>query len=413
MSKNRMVVATDIGSSKVTTLVADFDEIDGFHIIGWGEAVSAGIEKGVITNPVELAKSVRESISAAENSSGFRITTVVANISGQHLDFKTETESLSFQNQGKEIDEVDIASMIDNVSQKLPKDSVNIVHILPKRYLLDDELVLEPVGLIGSKLDVEFNVISTKVNIHSNLKKIIEATGVEVIDFVANPIASAAAVLFEEEKDLGVACVDIGGSLTDIAVYKNGNLEYIKSIPIGGNLITKDIAYRFKIPRDLAEALKKQFGLASLEYLDSDEYIEIPTREDSSVVNIRRSDIVETVEWRLAEMFEFIRKEIEKSGMYEKLNAGIVLTGGVANTPHIQEFSQNILDKDTRIGKPKGYKGFSDKFTLPEYATSVGMLHFIRLQKVNSKSFSRSSAMKSVGFQNMFNKFFDKIKELF
>lgn len=413
MSKNRMVVATDIGSSKVTTLVADFDEIDGFHIIGWGEAVSAGIEKGVITNPVELVRSVRESVSAAENSSGFRITTVVANISGQHLDFKTETESLSFQNQSKEIDEVDIASMIDNVSQKLPKDSVNILHILPKRYLLDDELVLEPVGLIGSKLDVEFNVISTKANIHSNLKKMIETTGVEVIDFVANPIASAEAVLFEEEKDLGVACVDIGGSLTDIAVYKNGNLEYIKSIPIGGNLITKDIAYRFKIPRDLAETLKKQFGLPSLEYLDSDEHIEISTREDSSVVDIRLSDIVETVEWRLTEMFEIIRKEVEKSGLYEKLNAGIVLTGGVANTPHVQEFSQNILEKDTRIGKPKGYKGFSDKFTLPEYATSVGILHFIRLHKVNSKSFSKSSAMKSVGFQNMFNKFFDKIKELF
>lgn len=413
MSKSRMVVATDIGSSKVATLVADFDEIDSFHIIGWGETVSAGIEKGIITNPVELLKSVRESISMAENSSGFRITTVVANISGQHLEFKTETESLTFQNSSKEIDEFDIASMIDNVSQKLPKESINILHILPKRYLLDDELVLEPVGLIGSKLDVEFNVVSTKTNIYSNLKKIVEATGVEVIDFVANPIASAEAVLFEEEKDLGVACVDIGASLTDIAVYKNGNLEYIKSIPIGGNLITKDIAYRFKIPRELAETLKKQFGLAALDYLDSDEYIEVPVREDSLVVSIRQSDIVETVEWRLAEMLEIIRKEIEKSGLYEKLNAGIVLTGGVANTHHIQDFSQSILEKDTRIGKPKGYKGFSDKFTLPEYATSVGILHFIRSYKANSRTSSKSSTLKNVGLQSMFSKFFDKIRELF
>lgn len=413
MSKSRMVVAIDIGSSKIITLVADFDEIDGFHIIGWGEAVSAGIEKGVITNPVELAKSIRESISAAENSSGFRITTVVVNISGQHIDFKTETESLSFQSQGKEIDEVDIATMIDNVSQKLPKDTVNILHILPKRYLLDDELVLEPVGLIGSKLDVEFNVISTRANIHNNLKKIIETTGVEVIDFVANPIASASAVLFEEEKDLGVACVDIGGTLTDIAVFKNGNLEYIRSIPIGGNLITKDIAYRFKIPREVAETLKKQFGLASVDYLESDENIQIPTREDSMVVNILRSELVQTVEWRLAEMFEIIKKEIEKSGLYEKLTAGIVLTGGVANTQHIQEFSQSILEKDTRIGKPKGYKGFSDKFTLPDYATSVGMLHFIKSHKVNNRGLLRSSTMKNSSLQSMFNKFFDKIKELF
>lgn len=413
MSKSRIVVVTDIGSSKVTTLVADVDEIDGFHIIGWGESSSAGIEKGVITSPNELQRSIKESINMAENSSGFKITNIITNISGQHLEFRTELESLNFQTQGKEIDENDIAVLIQNVSQKLPKETTHILHILPKKYILDDELVLEPIGLMGSKLDVEFNVVTTKLNIYTNLKKIIESVGIEVLDFVANPIASSSAVLFEEEKDLGVACIDIGGSLADLAIYKNGNLEYLKSIPVGGNLITKDIAYRFKISKEVAETIKKQFGLASTEYLESDENIEIQAREDGENISISRYEVVETIEWRLTEILEILKKEMEKSGIYEKLNAGIVITGGVANTPFLQPFAQNILEKDIRIGKPKGYKGFNDKFMYPDYATAVGILHFIKSYKLNNSSFTKSQNSKSLGFQNLVNRFFDKIKELF
>lgn len=412
MSKSRIVVVTDIGSSKVTTLVADVDEIDGFHIIGWGESSSAGIEKGVITSPNELQRSIKESINMAENSSGFKITNIITNISGQHLEFRTELESLNFQTQGKEIDENDIAVLIQNVSQKLPKETTHILHILPKKYILDDELVLEPVGLMGSKLDVEFNVVTTKLNIYTNLKKIIESIGIEVLDFVANPIASSSAVLFEEEKDLGVACIDIGGSLADLAIYKNGNLEYLKSIPVGGNLITKDIAYRFKISKDVAETMKKQFGLASTEYLESDESVEVPAREDGENISISRYEVVETIEWRLTEILEILKKEMEKSGIYEKLNAGIVITGGVANTPFLQPFAQNILKKDIRIGKPKGYKGFNDKFMYPDYATAVGILHFIKSYRLN-RNFAKNQNSKNIGFQDIINRFFDKIKELF
>lgn len=413
MSKNRILVATDIGSSKVTTLVADIDEVDGLHIIGWGESPSNGIEKGIITNPNELIKSVRESLSLAENSSGFKITTTVVNISGQHIDFKVETEGLSFQNQSKEIDENDIASLTGKVSEKVPKDISNILHILPKKYLLDDELVLEPIGLIGSKLDVEFNIVTTKLNMFNNLKKVVESTGVEIIDFVVNPIASAMSVLFEEEKDLGVACVDIGASLSDIAIYKNGSLEYLKSLPLGGNLITKDIAYRFRISKEVAENIKKQLGMSSVEFLESEESIDIPTREDGENVSINRYKLVETIEWRLSEILEIVRKEIEKTGLYERLNAGIVITGGVANTPYIQQFAQEVLDKEVRIGKPKGYKGFSDKFSYPDFATGIGMLQFVKTYKLVNREFSNNKNQRNLNISEMVNRFFDKIKELF
>ncbi|MEJ5172218.1 MAG: cell division protein FtsA [Hydrogenothermaceae bacterium] len=412
MSKNSIVVVTDVGSSKIATLIADIDELGEIHIIGSGESLSNGIEKGSIVNSAEFIKSCRESISNSENSSGFKVSVIISNISGQYMDFKTEKDSLTFEGNGKEIDDTDIITLIDKVSEKIPKDNMKLLHILPKRYVLDNDLVLDPVGLIGNKLEAEFNIITIKSNIYNNLKKSIESAGVEVIDFVANPIASSSAVLFEEEKDIGVACVDIGGGLSDIAVYKNGNLEYVKSIPVGGMLVTKDIAYRFKIPKEVAEGLKKQLGIASKDLLESNETVEIPSREDEETIKIDRYDIAETIEWRLTEMLEIIRKELEKSGLYEKLNAGIVLTGGVANTPYIQFLAEKIFEKDVRIGKPKDYRGFSDKFSSPEYATAVGMLHFIKAFKFNNRSFTKDNTNKGLNF-GIFNKFFGKIKELF
>lgn len=412
MSKNRIMVVMDVGYSKVTTLIADIDELNDIHIIGSGESVSSGIDKGSITNPLEVIKSCRESLSTAENNSGFKITVLVSNISGPYLEFKSETDTLNFQSQSKEIDNNDIVNIIEKVSEKIPKDNIKLIHILPKKYVLDDDLVLEPVGLIGSKLEAEFNIVTAKANLYNNLKKSIESAGVEVIDFVANPIASASAVLFDEEKDLGVACIDIGGGLSDITIYKNNNLEYLKSIPLGGNLVTKDIAYRFKLSKDTAEMIKKQMGLSSVDFVESNETVELPSRENDTMVRISRYEVTETAEWRLTEMLELLRKEIEKSGFYEKLNAGIVLTGGVANTPYIQNLAERVFEKDVRIGKPKDYKGFSEKFSSPEYATSVGMLHFIKSYRFNDRSFTKSKESNNYKM-GLVNRIFDKIKELF
>ncbi|MEZ0323300.1 MAG: cell division protein FtsA [Hydrogenothermaceae bacterium] len=412
MSKNRIVVATDIGSSKIVTLIGDINETGEIHIIGSGESLSKGIDKGSIVNLNEFIKSCRESISNAEEISGFRVNVVISNISGQHIDFKTEKDSIIFEGSGKEIEDIDVANLIGKVSEKVAKDNIKLLHILPKKYTLDNDLVLDPIGLIGNKLEAEFNIITIKSNVYNNLKKSIESTNVEVIDFIANPIASSLAVLFEEEKDIGVACVDIGGGLSDIAVYKNGNLEFMKSIPIGGILITKDIAYRFKIPKEGAENLKKQIGIASKDFLESNDTVEISLREGKENIKIDRYDVVETIEWRLTEILEIIRRELEKSGLYDKLNGGIVLTGGVANTPHIKTLAEKIFEKDVRIGKPKDYRGFSDKFSSPEYATAIGILHFIRNFKFNNRSLTKSNTNKQFNL-GIFTKFFDKIKELF
>jgi cell division protein FtsA len=415
MSKSKTFVALDVGSYKTAAVIGDLDETGKLHIIGFGEALSKGIEKGSVVNPSEAIKSIKEAAVTAESNSGFRISSVVLNIGGVHIESKNEKDFISFSSSNKEIDQNDINALIEKISEKFKNDNIQILHIIPKMYVLDDdEIVYEPIGLVGSKISGEYNVITGKVNSISNIKKVVEQSGLGVMDIVVNPIASATSVLYEEEKDLSVAIIDIGGGLSDIAVYKNGYLEVVKSIPIGGNLITKDISFRFKISKDIAENLKKQHGLATTEFLEFNEVVEVKTREDEETIKLEKYEIVETIEWRLTEIFEILRKELEKTGLYDRLNAGIVLTGGVANTPYIQKLAENIFEKDVRIGKPKEFKAFNEKFYSPEYATVIGCLQFTASAlKDKHAGSSSSSEMFSFNISDTFIKFFDKIKNLF
>lgn len=221
MSKSKTFVALDVGSYKTVAVIGDLDETGKLHIIGFGETLSKGIEKGAVVNPSEAIKSIKEAVATAESNSGFRISSVVLNIGGIHIESKNEKDFISFSSSNKEIDQNDINALIEKISEKFKNDNIQILHIIPKMYVLDDdEIVYEPVGLIGSKISGEYNVITGKVNSISNIKKVVEQSGLGVMDIVVNPIASATSVLYEEEKDLGVAIIDIGGGLSDIAVYK-------------------------------------------------------------------------------------------------------------------------------------------------------------------------------------------------
>lgn len=415
MSKSRTFAALDIGSHKIVAVIGDLDELGKLHIIGFGEAPSKGIEKGAVVSPSEAIKSIKEAVLSAESNSGFRINSIILNIGGIHIESKNEKDSVSFSSPNKEIDQNDINTLIEKVSEKFKNENTQILHIIPKIYTLDDnEIVYEPVGLIGSKISGEFNVITGKANSITNIKKVVEQSNLGVIDVVINSLASATSVLYEEEKDLGVAIVDIGGSLSDLAVYKNGSLEAVKSVPLGGNLITKDISFRFKIPRDAAETIKKQHGVAATDFVESNEMIEFKIREDEESIKVEKYEITETIEWRLSEIFELLRKEIEKTGLYERLNAGIVLTGGVANTPYIQQLAEKIFEREVRIGKPKEFKAFSEKFYSPEYATAIGCLQFITSAlKDNEITTNKNNEVFNFKVSNTFSKIFDKIKNLF
>ncbi len=415
MAKSKMFVSLDIGNSKISTIFADVDEIGNIYIVGSGESISKGIEKGIIISPVDATKSIKESVSTGETASGFRVSAVLVNIGGNHIEAKKEKDTITLSVPNKEIDKNDVDSLIEKISSKYHSENTTILHIIPTKYILDDEdIVYDPIGLIGNKLTGEFTIVTIKSSTLNNIKKIVENAGLRILDVIVNPLASSTSVLFPEEKELGVALIDIGGGLSDIAVYKNGALEMLKSIPIGGSLITKDISFRFKISKELAENLKIKYGMAGVEFLEINEYIEIPSREGEDNIKIERKDLVETIEWRLSEIFEILKSELEKSGLYDKLTGGIVLTGGVANTPYIQYLAEKIFEKDVRIGKPKEFKSFSEKLYSPQYSTSIGMLQYLinSLEKVEM-SYNNSSEKKSFDIENLLNNIIRKIKELF
>ncbi len=415
MEKDNLIVAIDIGTSKITTIVGDIGEYNDLHIIGLGEVPSRGIEKGIVTKPQDAISAIRASINQAEDTAGFKIDHAVVNIGGPHLECQNEKEFSTFSIPQKEIEKEDIDALTQKVASKIGKENYEIIHILPKRFILDDENeVIDPVNLIGSKLEAEFHIVLDKINAYQNLKRVIEAANIKPIEFIANSIASSAAVLYPEEKDMGVIVLDIGGGTTDIAVYKEGSLEYTKSLPLGGKQVTMDIAHRFKISKEDAENIKKEHGIAVVEGLASNDIIEIYPRGSEESIQIEKYDLVDTIEARLSEIFEIVKSDLSKANLPKNLNAGIVITGGVANTLFIRELAESIFNIDVRIGKPKDFSGLSEKLFYPQYATSIGMLTFMKNNNLFSQNSNAFSVKKdSFNISETFKKLIDKIKEIF
>ncbi len=385
MGKERIIVAMDIGTSKTTVLVGDIDNVDNLYIVGFGEAKTKGIEKGVIVKSNDVIRSIKEAIDMAESTTGSKISSVIANIGGYHLECRNEEEEIVFESPKKTITASDLGELSSKATSKVSDEEHEIIHVIPKRYVLDEEYeVLDPTGLYGSRIRGEFHIVLNKTNSYMNLKRVIEASGIKVLDFVANPIASSTAVLYPEEKEMGVAVLDIGAGTTDLAVYKDGSIEYIKAFPVAGNHITMDIAHRFKLSKEEAEELKIAYGTALVENTE-ETIIEIYPRGSEEPLHINSLELADTIEARLSEIFELVKNELEEMMFLNKINGGIVLTGGVANTVFIKELAEIVFKTDVRIGRPKEFKGFAEKIALPQYSTAVGMLLF-KKSSINTTS---------------------------
>ena len=414
MGKENIIVALDIGTSKITTLIGDIDDSGNLVIAGFGEAPSKGIEKGIIVKPNDVIAAIRKSIDEAESTAGSKISGVIANVSGYHIECRNDSEKIEFNTSQKIVTQMDIGQLIEKVSSKLQpqKENLEVIHIIPKKYILDDEdEVIDPVGLVASKIEGKFHIVLDKINAYTNLKKVIESSRLRVIDFVANPIASATAVLYPEEKEMGIVVLDIGAGTTDMAVYKDGSIEYVRSFPVGGNQVTMDIAHRFKVSKEEAENLKTSYG-AAIADVEEGEIIEVYPRGSDEPVHVDQLELIDTIEARLSEIFEIAKRELEDLGYLKKVNGGVVLTGGVANTPYIKELAESIFGTDVRIGKPKDYTGFSDKVAFPEYATSIGMLLFAKnkVSNLNPQSVPDSSGFDILKLGKIL---IEKIKSIF
>ncbi len=412
MGRERAIVAIDIGTSKTTVLVGDVDNIDNLYIVGFGEAKTKGMEKGIIVKSQDVVRSIKEAIDMAESTTGSKISSAVINIGGYNLECVNIEEEITFDHPKKSITKSDTEELLTKITSKLQNEDYEIIHVLPKKYILDEEYeVLDPIGLYGSKLRGKFHIVLSKTNSYMNLKKVVEAAGIRVIDIVANPIASSNAVLYSEEEEMGVAVLDIGAGTTDLAVYNEGSIEYIKAFPVAGNHITMDIAHRFKLSKEEAEELKKAYGTALVEQTE-ETIIELHSRGSEEPILINSLELADTIEARLSEIYELVKNELEEMGFFNKINGGIVLTGGVANTIFAKELAERVFNKDVRIGKPKDFKGFAEKIAYPEYATSIGMLLF-KKSKLESNINLKVDHIETTSIFEVITNIFERFKKLF
>ncbi|MGC8771736.1 MAG: cell division protein FtsA [Brevinematia bacterium] len=402
----------DIGTTKVCTVISKINEFNELEIIGVGLVPSKGLRKGVVINIETTASSIASSVEKAEIQAGIEVKGAYIGISGGHVEGITSKGVIAIADKNKEITDADVRRVIDAAMAIVIPVDREVVHVIPQEFIVDSQAgVKNPVGMSGIRLEAVVNIITAAASSINNVVKSVNRAGYETLDIILEPLAAAQAVLTEEEKELGVALLDIGGGTTDYIIFENGSTRKTGVISLGGNQITNDIAFVLKTPTNSAEELKKRYGAAISDYISDDEEIEIPGLGGRTPTIEKRKTLVEVIEARIEEIFEIVNQEFEKSGLKPYLPAGIVLTGGVALTPYISDLASEVFGLPVRIGKPIGIEGLKDIVESPIYSTAVGLAlyaknHLPRLGPVNTKDEDKNFKSIIDRIREWFNEFF-------
>ncbi|MFQ5541459.1 MAG: cell division protein FtsA [Candidatus Binatia bacterium] len=370
--KNNLVVGLDIGTYKICAVVGEMGE-HGVEIIGVGTHPSNGLRKGVVINIESTVNSIRRAIEEAEIMAGCEIHNAFTGIAGGHIKGFNSHGVVAVKN--KEIVKGDIDRVIDAAKAvAIPMDR-EILHILPQEYLIDDQDgIKEPLGMSGVRLEAKVHIVTGAVTSAQNIIKCCNRTGLNVADFVLEPLASSEAVLTPEEKELGVALVDIGGGTTDIVLFQDGAVKSSGVLSVGGNHLTSDIAAGLRTPIAEAERIKQRYGYAKVAMAAKDENVEVPSMGGRNPRTISREILCEIIEPRLEEMFQLIQREIAKSGYEDSLASGMVMTGGSTLLPGMIEMAEETFNMPVRMGVPTHVGGLIDVVSSPVYATGVGLV---------------------------------------
>ncbi|MFL5418575.1 MAG: cell division protein FtsA [Myxococcales bacterium] len=370
--RGELVVGLDIGTTKICCIVGEATET-GLDVIGIGQHPSRGLRKGVVINIEATVASIKRAVEEAELMAGCEISAVYAGIAGGHI--------RGFNSQGvvavkdKEVRPSDVSRVIDAARAiNIPQDR-EIIHVLPQEFIIDDQDgIKEPLGMSGVRLEAKVHVVTAAVSSAQNIIKCCARTGLTVSDIVLEPLASAEAVLAEEEKELGVALVDVGGGTTDLAIFVNGAIQHTSVIPLGGNHLTNDIAVGLRTPMHEAERIKIQYGSAQSQVLERDETIEVPSVGGRAPRVLSRRILCEIIEPRVEELFQLVHREIQKAGQEDLLASGVVLTGGSTQLAGMAELAEEVLGLPVRRGVPRNVGGLTDVVSSPAHATAVGLL---------------------------------------
>ena len=380
MEQGNIAVGLDIGTTKIVAMVGKENEYGKMEILGIGKSKSLGVHRGVVNNITQTIQSIQQAITDAETSSGIKIEDVVVGIAGQHIRSLQHSDYITRSNSDEVIDVNDIDNLCGQVHKLVMLPGEEIIHVLPQDFKVDGQAeIKEPIGMYGGRLEANFHVVVGQVASIKNIGRCVKSAGLELSGITLEPLASANAVLSQEEKEAGVALIDIGGGTTDLAIFKDGIIRHTAVIPFGGNVITEDIKEGCSIIEKQAELLKIKFGSAWPGENRDNEIVSIPGLRGRDPKEITLKNLSKIIHARVVEIIEQVYLEIKNYGHEEqkkKLIAGIVLTGGGAQLQHLKQLVEYITGMDTRIGYPNEHlAGDSDsETTSPLYATAVGLV---------------------------------------
>ena len=371
----RLIVGLDIGTSKVVGMVGEVGPDGEIEVVGIGSHPSKGMKKGVVVNIESTVQSIQRAVEEAELMAGCQIHSVYVGIAGSHIRSLNSHGIVAIKD--KEVFAHDLERVIDAAQAvAIPADQ-KILHILPQEYVIDNqEGIKEPLGMSGVRLEAKVHLVTCAANAAQNIEKCIRRCGLEVDEIILEQLASSYSVLTEDERDLGVCLVDIGGGTTDIAIFTDGSIRHTGVIPIAGDQVTNDIAMALRTPTQHAEEIKIKYACALTQLAGAQETIKVPSVGDRPPRDLSRQSLAEVVEPRYDELFTLIQSELRRSGYEDMVPAGIVLTGGTAKMEGVVELAEEIFHMPVRVGYPQTVKGLNDIVRNPIYSTGVGLLQY-------------------------------------
>ncbi len=385
---SKLIVGLDIGTSKVVAIVGEVSATGSIKIVGLGRHPSRGLKKGVVVNIESTVQSIQRAIEEAELMAGCQIHSVYAGIAGNHIRSMNSHGIVAVKD--REVAQSDIERVLDAAKAvAIPADQ-KILHVLPQEYVIDmQEGIKEPIGMAGVRLEAKVHMVSGALNAAQNIEKCVQRCSLELEDVILEQLASSYAVLTDDEKELGVCMVDIGGGTTDIAIFTDGSIRHTAVIPIAGDQVTNDIAMALRTPTQHAEEIKIKYACALTQLAGADELIKVPSVGERPPRNLSRQALAEVVEPRYEELFTLIQAELRRSGFEDMIAAGVVLTGGTSMMEGAVELAEEIFHVPVRLAKPLGVEGLADVVAHPIYATSVGLLIYGAKHQLGELVFAR------------------------